>query len=527
VSRPPEPSQVQTLAEQVLVKPQVKARPWAAPAAKSLRVPSGLFTLALMVTLVTAMLVSYVRSGKAVTLEVNGQSWRARTHQQTVRAFLREVGLVPRPEDIVLPQLDTLLAEGQTIVVQRALPVLVEADGQILERYTHSRTVADMLREAGVDPKPYDVVALDNVPVALSAALPDAQWTPSRWPLSRATMARSNSPSLIWTRVVLQRAVPLSILDGGTQTLIHAVARTVGEALLSQGIVLYLGDRVQPLLGTLLTAGMHLEIYRAKPVTLQVDGRVVQTRTQAHDVAQLLSEVGVVLSGNDYAIPSLATQVTGNLDVRIVRVVEDWIIDTEDIPFATVRRADSNLELDQQRTDNPGRNGVRKRRVHMVYEDGKQTEREVTEEWVERDPTTRIISYGTKIIIRELETPDGIIRYWRKVRVLATSYTAATSGKEPDHPEYGITRLGWRARKGIIAVDPLVIGLRTNMYVPGYGFGTAGDTGGKIKGRWIDLCYDEDNLVLWKRWLDVYLLEPVPALKDIPLTLPSYPTEPR
>jgi uncharacterized protein YabE (DUF348 family) len=331
----------------------------------------------------------------------------------------------------------------------------------------------------------------------------------------------------MWTRVKLQRAIPLSIVDGGTQTLIHTVARTVGEALLRQGIALYLSDQVQPLLGTLLTAGMHVEIHRAKPVTLQVDGKVIQTRTQARDVAQLLSEAGVILSGQDYAIPSLATQVTGNLAVRIVRVVEDWIVETEDIPFETVRRADSNLELDQQHTDQPGRNGVRKRRVHMAYEDGKQTEREVTEEWVERDPTTRIVSYGTKIVIRELATPEGVIRYWRKMRVLATSYTAATSGKKPDHPEYGITRLGWQAHKGIIAVDPLVIKLRTNMYVPGYGFGIAGDTGGKIKGRWIDLCYEEDNLVLWKKWLDVYLLEPVPAAKDILLTLPSYPTERR
>jgi uncharacterized protein YabE (DUF348 family) len=440
---------------------------------------------------------------------------------------LREVGLVLRPEDIVLPGLDTPLAEGHTVVVQRALPVRVEADGQVLERYTHSVTVADLLREAGVNAKPYDVVTLDSHLVALSAVLPRGQWSPSRWPLSRGPVSRSNSPSLVWTRVKLQRAVPLSIGDGGAQTVIHTVARTVGEALLSQGIVLYLGDQVQPLLGTLLTAGMHVEIHRAKPVTLQVDGKVIQTRTQAGDVAQLLSEVGARLAGKDYAVPSLATQVTGDLAVRVVRVVEDWIVETEDIPYETVRRADSTLELDQQHMDQRGQNGVRKRRVHYVYEDGKQKEHEVTEEWVERNPTTRIISYGTKIVIRELETPDGVIRYWRKIRVLATSYTAATSGKKPDHAEYGITRLGWRARTGIIAVDPTVIKLRTNMYVPGYGPGVAGDTGGKIKGRWIDLCYDEDNLVWWKKWLDVYLLEPVPATKDIPWSLPSYPTERR
>ncbi len=133
--------------------------------------------------------------------------------------------------------------------------------------------------------------------------------------------------------------------------------------------------------------------------------------------------------------------------------------------------------------------------------------------------------YGTKIVLREIQTPDGVKRYWRHLRVLASSYTAATSGKDPGHPAYGITRLGWRATKGIIAVDPAVIPLRANMYVPGYGVGVAGDTGGAIRGRRIDLCYDEHNLAFWWEWVDVYLLEPVPPASQIAWTLPNWPIE--
>jgi hypothetical protein len=65
------------------------------------------------------------------------------------------------------------------------------------------------------------------------------------------------------------------------------------------------------------------------------------------------------------------------------------------------------------------------------------------------------------------------------------------------------------------------------VYVPGYGPGAAADTGGAIKGRRIDLCYDDDNLVLWKKWVDVYLLEPVPPSATINWLLPSYPRESR
>lgn len=516
------------MAEQVLVQPQATVRPRSEPEVDSARVPAGLVTLTILFAVLASMALAYLRSGEPVTLQVNGQTWQARTRQQTVGAFLREVGLTLRSEDIVLPQPEAPLAHGQTIIVQRALPVLVEADGRVLQRYTHSATVADLLRESGVNPQPHDVVTLDQEPVSLSTQLPRGGWEPTRWPLLQGPLSRTSSAGLAWIKVTLQRAIPLSVVDDGTQTMIHTVARTVGEALLSHDIVLYLGDQIQPLLGTLLTAGMHVEIHRARPVAVAVDGQVIKTRTQSRDVAQLLSEVGVHLSGLDYVVPSLATAVVANMPVRVVRVVEDWVVESQEIPYETVRRPDSTLELDQQRMDQSGKAGVHKQRIRLVYEDGHQIIRELAEEWVESQPANRIISYGTKIVVRELETPDGVIRYWRKIRVLATSYTAATSGKKRDHPEYGITRLGWRARKGIIAVDPLVIRLRTNMYVPGYGLGVAADTGGLIKGRWIDLCYDEDNLILWKKWVDVYLLEPVPAAKDIPTyILPSYPTERR
>ena len=97
--------------------------------------------------------------------------------------------------------------------------------------------------------------------------------------------------------------------------------------------------------------------------------------------------------------------------------------------------------------------------------------------------------------------------------------------KEPDHPHYGITYTGLRAGKGVVAVDKSVVQLMSEMYVPGYGFAIAGDIGGGVKGKWIDLGYDEDNLVLWYSWVDVYLLTPPPLPRDILYILPNSPIE--
>ncbi len=54
---------------------------------------------------------------------------------------------------------------------------------------------------------------------------------------------------------------------------------------------------------------------------------------------------------------------------------------------------------------------------------------------------------------------------------------------------YGRTATGRKAEYGVVAVDPRVIPLGTALYVDQYGFAIAADTGRKIKGTRIDLCF--------------------------------------
>lgn len=51
----------------------------------------------------------------------------------------------------------------------------------------------------------------------------------------------------------------------------------------------------------------------------------------------------------------------------------------------------------------------------------------------------------------------------------------------------GYTASGLPVGKGVVAVDPRVIALRTRLFVPGYGKAIAADVGTAIKGRIIDL----------------------------------------
>ena len=70
----------------------------------------------------------------------------------------------------------------------------------------------------------------------------------------------------------------------------------------------------------------------------------------------------------------------------------------------------------------------------------------------------------------------------------------------------GRTATGTSLRKGIIAVDPVIIPLGTKVYVMGYGYGLAADTGGAIKGNIIDVAFNSHGEALrWgRRYVRVY-----------------------
>ncbi|GAB3803547.1 3D domain-containing protein [Virgibacillus kimchii] len=99
--------------------------------------------------------------------------------------------------------------------------------------------------------------------------------------------------------------------------------------------------------------------------------------------------------------------------------------------------------------------------------------------------------------------------------VVATGYTAGveSTGKSPDHPQYGITYSGVEVTRDLystIAADLDVYPLGTVLYIPGYGYGVVADIGSAITGNKIDLYYEtvEDVFSQWgKREVDVYIVE--------------------
>jgi 3D (Asp-Asp-Asp) domain-containing protein len=104
--------------------------------------------------------------------------------------------------------------------------------------------------------------------------------------------------------------------------------------------------------------------------------------------------------------------------------------------------------------------------------------------------------------------PCGVCCNWRR-----TWYGRAViaNGPHAGQPKLvGMTASGKRAGRGTIAADLAVLPMRTQVYVPGYGYGLVADTGSAIQGHRLDLFFSTHQQA--QQWgvkrLNVRVLKP-------------------
>lgn len=294
--------------------------------------------------------------------------------------------------------------------------------------------------------------------------------------------------------------------SNGTQTQHVTSAATVGAFLKERGIVPGPSDYVHPAADTPLTDNLIVEYAPALPVRLTTASGTKTIVTTAQDVGALLEEQGIHLGKHDVVRPSLADPIVAYGTIRISRVVKWVSSEKHRIAQRTIHEIDFSLPPGEVKVVRHGAPGVALTMVDNTQTDGKLHKRVIGTR-VLRKPQTRVVAegVGTQNAIAEfalhgLQKTSYIAS--GALSMVATAYTAGCPGCT------GYTASGYRAGHGIVAVDPGVIPLGTRLYIPGYGFAIAGDTGGAIRGNRIDLGFNSlaDALQFGRRVVKVYTL---------------------
>lgn len=286
------------------------------------------------------------------------------------------------------------------------------------------------------------------------------------------------------------------VVDGRTR---HATtqASSVGDLLREQGIVVGGGDIVSPAPATGVAAGMTVVVRHAVPVLIAGSGSRVPLRVVGNTVADALVAAGMDPANLPAVKPSLSTRLRPGMVIDapelFVRVVQQFAT----VPAGKVVRRDASLPTGSQSVT-PGHAGKELRVYRRLVVAGVEGTPTLSAEavLVSPQPTVVLVGCGSGTVpaapdgrpITLPAPPTGGSR----MHVLATAYSAEEPGSSSG------TATGRPARYGVCAVDPGVIPLGSRLYIPGYGYAIAADTGRLIKGNHIDLCFD--SLEQMNRW---------------------------
>ncbi|MGK5114698.1 MULTISPECIES: ubiquitin-like domain-containing protein [unclassified Geodermatophilus] len=205
---------------------------------------------------------AYFAAQKSLTLTVDGQAREVSTYAGTVGEVLEEEGLETRSHDVVLPDAGATVADGDTVVVNRARPLRLTVDGVESEVYVTALSVDEALEQLGYR-------AADLV---VSASRSE------RLPLDGMALSISTPKDV-------------TLLVDGRQLVVTTTAATAGDLLAEQGVTLGATDRTSLYPEQALMNGMRLQVFR-----VQVN-EVTETTAIGHNTVE--TEDPNVLEGDE------------------------------------------------------------------------------------------------------------------------------------------------------------------------------------------------------------------------------------
>ncbi|MCI6729345.1 MAG: 3D domain-containing protein [Clostridiales bacterium] len=343
------------------------------------------------------------------------------------------------------------------------------------------------------------------------------------------------------------------VITDGDRVVVHTTYATDPAEVLSEaGLELGADDTFTTQPGSNVS---EITVNRLQLVKVNWKGQTLEVATYGSTVSAILAQLGIPTEDNLRIAQDLQAETYDGMVIDVIRLTYETLEFLREEAFETIYCSDTSLAPGEEKTIVEGKPGSVRCTALVTYEDGREVSRSITEEVVLTAPVTAIVARGidrsgksitllpdetepapaaqpeesrpaktepsqtrpTEPEPEETQPPVSgentfttasgeVITYVKKLTVEATAYSC--EGYE------GITATGTVARYGAIAVDPTVIPYGTRMYIVSddgvyiYGYATAEDCGGGIKGNKIDLYFDtvDECWEFGRRSCTVYIL---------------------
>lgn len=324
-------------------------------------------------------------------------------------------------------------------------------------------------------------------------------------PVAGKYMGRGKKSKLVCVGCI---AAPAVILAWGLMAVVpgktgRALTSTVETQTINLSDALYqlqeTGLGMEPLVSS-------INITDNYAVTVKCDGDTRTIFTEETTVGGVLEQMDITLDTYDTVNLDLDSPIAEGTLVKVSRAEIYYETEYTDIPYETVRTEDPNMEEGTEVVTQEGKNGTSFAYYQVVVRDDEEPEYILLDSGIQTEPVTEEITYGTYIPNTLITASGERVYYSQVLTCTATAYTDYSG--QP-------TATGTTPRVGAIAVDPSVIPYGTKMYIVTtdgsvvYGYATAEDCGGAIKGNRVDLYYNTESecIQFGRRSVLVYILE--------------------
>ncbi|MDL2217964.1 G5 domain-containing protein [Christensenellaceae bacterium OttesenSCG-928-M15] len=305
----------------------------------------------------------------------------------------------------------------------------------------------------------------------------------------------------------------ISFYDGETTRSIQTKAKTVGELFDLHGIAVKDADIVNYALEDPIEDDMLIEVSYAFPVAVASGASVDILYMQGGSVGEALTCAGIEYDSDDELTHLPFEDLTPGMHVQHIDVKISYETQDEDVEFKEETIKDDTRYIGNDKIRVEGQNGERRTVRKYVYKDGKLSSRDIMDQIMLKEPVKQVKIVGTKIRYQTNFTGDD--RLWKPKPTKAQTKSSMTVSEITAYTHTGRrTATGKRTRIGRVAVNPKVIPYGTKLYIPGYGYCIAEDTGafrneqGGMKNQ-IDIFLNtEQECLKWgrKRNVRVYIL---------------------
>ncbi len=301
------------------------------------------------------------------------------------------------------------------------------------------------------------------------------------------------------SRVIVCRASNVKFInaDGTVENIVFA--GTVAELIEQQGVVL--SDKLVSSVNVkaVVTNNLEVEILNYYNLTINVDNEKKFVKSTAKTVGDLLEEQNIVLDSDDEVVPSVDTALSNELIIDVLRVEYVTREAEETIKFGSKTKYSSAMLKGTKKVTQEGVNGSKT----VVYKDkvvnGVVESSEVQSETITKKPVDKVTTIGTLVKssglgnskiekngkpISELVMPS---KYTIGANNVPTSYKYKITGRAAAYCQPGgKTATGKAVMPGRVAVNPKQIPYGTEMWIVSndgvvYGYAVAEDTGGFAK----------------------------------------------